>query len=63
MKILTIQKTLLNISTTVLFLTFSSAQDTKPKITQDPRFEQLLAEKRRINASITINDRYKIQIK
>ena len=62
MKILTIQKTLLNISTTVLFLTFSSAQDTKPKITQDPRFEQLLAEKRRINASITINDRYKIQI-
>lgn len=62
MKILTIQKTLLNISTTVLFLTFSFAQENKTKINQDPRFEQLLTEKRKINSSITINDRYKIQI-
>lgn len=31
-------------------------------VSQDSRFEQLLAEKRKINASITINDRYKIQI-
>lgn len=31
-------------------------------VTQDARFEQLLSEKRKINASITINDRYKIQI-
>jgi hypothetical protein len=31
-------------------------------LNQDPRFEQLLNEKRKINASITINDRYKIQI-
>lgn len=62
MKILTIQKTLLNISTTVFFLTFSFAQDSKSKVNQDPRFEQLLSEKRKINSSITINDRYKIQI-
>lgn len=31
-------------------------------VQQDSRFEELLAEKRKINASITVNDRYKIQI-
>lgn len=31
-------------------------------VTQDGRFEQLLSEKRKINASITVNDNYKIQI-
>lgn len=31
-------------------------------INQDPKFEQLLNEKRKINTSITVNDRYKIQI-
>jgi len=31
-------------------------------VNQDPKFEQLLNEKRKINASITINNRYKIQI-
>jgi exopolysaccharide biosynthesis protein len=31
-------------------------------LTQDPKFEQLLNEKRRINSSITVNDKYKIQI-
>jgi hypothetical protein len=31
-------------------------------VTQDARFEELLKEKRRINSSITVNDRYKIQI-
>lgn len=29
---------------------------------QEPKIEQLLAEKRKANASITINDKYKIQI-
>jgi vancomycin resistance protein YoaR len=38
------------------------AQEEKVTITQDPKFEQLLNEKRKINSSITINDRYKIQI-
>jgi hypothetical protein len=38
------------------------AQDEKTTIKQDPKFEQLLNEKRKINSSITINDRYKIQI-
>ena len=38
------------------------AQDTKNNIQQDPKFEQLLNEKRKINASITVNEHYKIQI-
>lgn len=31
-------------------------------VSQDPKFEQMLAEKRKINSSITVNDRYKIQV-
>ena len=31
-------------------------------VVQDSRFEQLLNEKRKINPSITVNDRFKIQI-
>ncbi len=31
-------------------------------LTQDSRFEELLKEKRKINSSITVNDRYRIQI-
>ncbi|TBX70956.1 SPOR domain-containing protein [Flavobacterium silvisoli] len=52
--------------TTLFLLLFLSqklvAQDGKINISQDPKFEQLLNEKRKINSSITINDRYKIQI-
>ena len=46
-----------------MFLTQKSmGQVAKVTVSQDPKFEQLLNEKRRINSSITINDRYKIQI-
>lgn len=38
------------------------AQENNLTVTQDPRFEQLLNEKRKINSSITVNDRYKIQV-
>ena len=38
------------------------AQDEKVRVSQNPKFENLLNEKRKINASITINDVYKIQI-
>ncbi len=38
------------------------AQDSKTSVTQDAKFENLLKEKRRINSSITVNDKYKIQI-
>ena len=41
---------------------FSSLQAQNVSVTQDAKFEQLLNEKRKINASITINNRYKIQI-
>jgi len=39
-----------------------SAQEGNLTVTQDPKFEQMLNEKRKINSSITVNDRYKIQI-
>ncbi|WP_116789611.1 SPOR domain-containing protein [Flavobacterium psychrotrophum] len=35
---------------------------TAGNVQQDERFEQLLAEKRKINSAITVNDRYKVQI-
>ena len=38
------------------------AQNNTIEVIQDPKFEQLLNEKRKINSSITVNDRYKIQI-
>lgn len=38
------------------------AQDEKVSVSQNPKFENLLNEKRKINASITVNDVYKIQI-
>ena len=38
------------------------AQDEKVSVSQNPKFENLLNEKRKINASITVNDIYKIQI-
>ena len=51
---------------TCLFVGFSvfyaNAQDQNITVNQDPKFEQLLNEKRKINASLTVNDSYKIQI-
>ncbi|WP_016990800.1 hypothetical protein [Flavobacterium sp. ACAM 123] len=38
------------------------AQDRNLTITQDPKFEQLLNEKRKTNASIAVDERYKIQV-
>lgn len=50
----------------LILLTFWSteclSQEGGATVVQDGRFEQLLAEKRRINSNITVNDRYKIQI-
>ena len=62
MKILTL-KNIIYIS--VILTIYGSnlyAQDGNASINQDPKFEQLLNEKRKINSSITVNDRYKIQI-
>ena len=40
----------------------SLAQNAEVSIEQDEKFMELLNEKRKINSSITVNDRYKIQI-
>jgi hypothetical protein len=46
----------------VFFTTINSLQAQTITIEQDSKFEQLLNEKRKVNASLTINDRWKIQI-
>ncbi|MBS7785903.1 SPOR domain-containing protein [Flavobacterium sp. CYK-55] len=62
MKIKTTKRVIL----AVFFLAFTSkkicAQESNVTLSQDPKFEQLLSEKRKINSSLTITDRYKIQI-
>jgi hypothetical protein len=55
-------KFIFSILTLVFMCQKSYSQDAKVSVSQDPKFEQLLNEKRKINSSITINDRYKIQI-
>ncbi|MNL16718.1 hypothetical protein D3C87_1377700 [compost metagenome] len=39
-----------------------NAQDQNLTVNQDPKFDQLLNDKRKINTSISTNDTYKIQI-
>lgn len=50
----------------LILASFSSAhllaQVQNSGLTQDPKFEQLLNEKRKINPSLSVNDFYKIQI-
>ena len=46
----------------LLFSVNIFSQESNVTVTQDSKIEQLLNEKRKINASITVNDRYKIQI-
>jgi uncharacterized protein YxjI len=62
MRFLTFRKLFLG----AFFLVFSAsnlcAQDGNVTVTQDVKFEQILNDKRKINSSITVNDRYKIQI-
>ena len=56
----------LNFTFLLIFSLFFSvnifSQESNVTVTQDSKIEQLLNEKRKINASITVNDRYKIQI-
>ena len=62
MRILSFKKCFYSINL-FLFLSLNCfSQEAKTSISQDSRFEQLLNEKRKINSSITINDRFKIQI-
>ncbi|MDD2985643.1 SPOR domain-containing protein [Flavobacterium sp.] len=46
----------------VLFVSNLTLLAQNSSIEQDPKFEQLLNEKRKVNASVITNDRWKIQI-
>jgi hypothetical protein len=62
MKILASKTNILSCLFIVLSTYYANAQDQNVTVTQDPKFEQLLNEKRKINNSLTVNDSYKIQI-
>ncbi|MFM9989753.1 SPOR domain-containing protein [Flavobacterium sp.] len=62
MRILSFKNCFYSITLFLISSSNSFSQEAKNSISQDPRFEQLLNEKRKINSSITINDRFKIQI-
>ncbi|TDW49599.1 sporulation related protein [Flavobacterium sp. 270] len=62
MRILTPSKSVF-LTLTMLSLTYSiNAQDQNLTLNQDPKFEQLLNDKRKINNTLSTNDTYKIQI-
>ncbi|MBY0487826.1 MAG: SPOR domain-containing protein [Flavobacteriaceae bacterium] len=62
MKFLTEKKGLKQAIIILFIFNFNSIKAQSVTINQDPKFEQLLNEKRKVNSSITINNRYKIQI-
>lgn len=62
MKISLLNKTFQAIIVFSLWNSNLYAQDEKVSVSENPKFENLLKEKRKINASITVNDIYKIQI-
>jgi hypothetical protein len=62
MRILTTRKIFLPLLALVALSSKMNAQGQNVSVSQDPKFEQLLNEKRKINASLTVNDSYKIQI-
>ncbi|QOG02564.1 SPOR domain-containing protein [Flavobacterium sp. MDT1-60] len=62
MRILTPSKRVF-LTLTMLTLAYNiNAQDQNLTLNQDPKFDQLLNDKRKINTSISTNDTYKIQI-
>ena len=62
MKLKTTQLLLIALTVLAVFNTNAFAQSGNVVVDQDPKFEQLLNEKRKINASLIANNRYKIQI-
>lgn len=62
MKVLTNEFFLKTIQISVFFIGISSLNAQNVSLSQDAKFEQLLNEKRNINSSLTVNNRYKIQI-
>ena len=62
MKFLTKKTILKSLFIFLIFLNFNTLLAQEVKVIQDPKIEQLLNEKRKVNASITINNQYKIQM-
>ena len=62
MRIIAYKKIFLSSLLLVALTPKMKAQDQNISLNQDPKFEQLLNEKRKINTSLTVNDSYKIQI-
>ncbi|MFB9108872.1 SPOR domain-containing protein [Flavobacterium gyeonganense] len=62
MRILTPSKKILLVFPMLTLTLNINAQDQNITLNQDPKFEQLLNDKRKINTSISTNDTYKIQI-
>lgn len=62
MQIQAIKKIFLYSLVLVTFTIKMKAQEKNTSISQDPKFEQWLNEKRKINTSLTVNESYKIQI-
>ena len=57
-----LKKTIFGIITTCALGATLHAQQGTTTLSQDPQFEMMLNEKRKINTSITVNDKYKIQV-
>jgi hypothetical protein len=62
MRILYLNSSFLYTLILFFFISNSFSQEHKTSISQDPRFEELLNERKKINANTILNDRYKIQI-
>ena len=62
MKFLTVKPFSIALFLFLLFSNFNTLFAQEVTVTQDPKLEQLLNEKRKVNSSITINNQYKIQI-
>lgn len=62
MLFLKIKKPFKSLLIIVLFVSNLTLLAQNSSIEQDPKFEQLLNEKRKVNASVITNDRWKIQI-
>lgn len=62
MNYLSEKRVIYSLLTFVILNSFSTINAQSVTVSQDDNFEQLLNEKRKINSSITINNRYKIQI-
>lgn len=62
MRIISFRKFVFSFFLSSFSFSYVLAQTQNSSLTQDPKFEQLLNEKRKINPSLSVNDFYKIQI-